>query len=202
MIQLTNTGFETWCFWQLIMWAPVLLATLSHLRPVPTSTQTKAFNRTSKVAFLHSCQGFHHPWLITLTQIFFPSPGDVNITGNSLEVPVTGRHGLHGFVAVEEQLGRQELSKFILVEPQDSEALVAGNTFVLRYTDWTLFTQHNFHHRTLFLRFTRSHSVNRKIGVHSQSGTVGILCIISFHSLIFISLIVSPYIHKIVLDIF
>ena len=87
------------------------------------------------MAFLHSCQGFHHHCLTTLTLIFFPSPGDVNITGNSLEVPVTGRHGHHGFVAVEEQLGRQELSKYILIEPQDSEALVVGNTFVLRYID-------------------------------------------------------------------
>ena len=59
----------------------------------------------------------------------------MNITGNTLEVLVTGQHGHHGFVAVEEQLGRQELSKYILIEPQDSEALVVGNTFVLRYID-------------------------------------------------------------------
>ena len=133
-----NTGFETRWLWQLMIWAPVLLGTLSHLRLMPTSTQTKSFNQTSEVAFLRSCQGFHHHCLTTLTRIFFPSPGDVNITGNSLEVPVTGRHGHHGFVAVEEQLGRQELSKYILIEPQDSEALVVGNTFVLRYIDWTV----------------------------------------------------------------
>jgi len=63
------------------------------------------------------------------------SPGDVNITGNSMEVPVRGRHGHHGFVAAEEQLGREELSEFILIEPSDADALVDGNTFVLRYTD-------------------------------------------------------------------
>jgi len=63
------------------------------------------------------------------------SPGDVNITGNSLEVPVRGRHGHHGFVAAEEQIGRQQLSKFILIEPPTAEALVDGNSFVLRYTD-------------------------------------------------------------------
>ena len=66
---------------------------------------------------------------------FVPRPGDVNITGNSLEVPVRGRQGHHGFVAAEEQLGRQQLSKFILIEPKHAEALVVGNTFVLRYTD-------------------------------------------------------------------
>ena len=66
---------------------------------------------------------------------FFRSPGDVNITGNSLEVPVSGRHGHHGFVATEEELGRQELAKFILVEPEHADVLLDGNTFVLRYTD-------------------------------------------------------------------
>ena len=59
----------------------------------------------------------------------------MNITGNILEVPVRGRHGHHGFVAAEEQLGREELSEFILIEPSDADALVDGNTFVLRYTD-------------------------------------------------------------------
>ena len=108
-----------------------------HFRPMPTSTQTKSFNQTSGVVFLHSCQGSYHHCLTTLTQIFFPSPGpgDVNITGNNPEVAVTGRHGHHGFVAAEEQMGRREL---ILFEPQDSDALVMGNTFVLRYTDWTV----------------------------------------------------------------
>ena len=46
-----------------------------------------------------------------------------------------GRHGHHGFVAAEEQIGRQQLSKFILIEPPTAEALVDGNSFVLRYTD-------------------------------------------------------------------
>ena len=59
----------------------------------------------------------------------------MNITSNSLEVPVSSRHGHHGFVAAEEELGRQELAKFILVEPEHAAVLVDGNTFVLRYTD-------------------------------------------------------------------
>ena len=83
--------------------------------------------------------------------IFFSSPGDVNITGNSLEVLVRGRHGHHGFVAAEEQLGREELSEFILIEPSDADALVDGNTFVLRYTDWTVIDQRYFWY-FIFLR--------------------------------------------------
>ena len=86
------------------------------------------------MGFLHSRLGLHH--FHTFVDPFFsPSPGDVKITGNSLEVPVSGRHGHHGFVAAEEQMGRQELANFILIEPEHADVLVDGNTFVLRYTD-------------------------------------------------------------------
>ena len=84
--------------------------------------------------FLHSCQGLHQFPNHTIDTRVFSSPGDVNITGNSLEVPVRGLHGHHGFVAGEKQLGRLELSKFILIEPEHADALVDSNTFVLRYT--------------------------------------------------------------------
>ena len=102
---------------------------------MPTSPLTKTFARTTELGFLHYCPGFHHHFLNHPDTQFFSSPGDVNITGNSMEVPVRGRHGHHGFVAAEEQLGREELSEFILIEPSDADALVDGNTFVLRYTD-------------------------------------------------------------------
>lgn len=74
--------------------------------------------------------------------MFLSSPGDVNITGNSLEVPVSGRHGHQGFVAAEEQMGRQELAKFILIDPENADILVDRNTFVLRYEDWIMSVQH------------------------------------------------------------
>ena len=63
------------------------------------------------------------------------SPGEVNITGNSLEVPVRGRHNHQGFIAAEESIGMKEFSEYILFEPSSVEALVDGNSFVLRYTD-------------------------------------------------------------------
>ena len=63
------------------------------------------------------------------------SPGEVNITGNSLEVPVRDRHNHQGFIAAEERIGMEELSGYILFEPPCVEALVDGNSFALRYTD-------------------------------------------------------------------
>ena len=63
------------------------------------------------------------------------SPGEVNITGNSLEVPVRDRHNHQGFIAAEENIGMKEFSEYILFEPSSAEALVDGNSFVLRYTD-------------------------------------------------------------------
>ena len=48
---------------------------------------------------------------------------------------MSGRHGHQGFVAAEEQMGRQELAKFILIDPENADILVDRNTFVLRYED-------------------------------------------------------------------
>ena len=140
---MTNAGSKIWWHWQHLIWVSVWLVTLSHFRLTPTSTQTKSPTQNTDVGFLHSCQGLHH-FHTFVDPCFSPSPGDVNITSNSLEVPVSSRHGHHGFVAAEEELGRQELAKFILVEPEHAAVLVDGNTFVLRYTDWTLIVKRLF----------------------------------------------------------
>ena len=63
------------------------------------------------------------------------TPGEVNLTGNSVEQGVRARHGHHGYMVAEHGLDREQVGQFVMLEPPTSPAFIWANTFVLKYLD-------------------------------------------------------------------
>ena len=63
------------------------------------------------------------------------TPGEVNVTSNSLEQGVRARHGHHGYMLAEHGMARRQVEHFVMLEPPTSPSFMWANTFVLKYLD-------------------------------------------------------------------